>query len=110
MQVANDLDEHVRRLEDVMTGRDTTGEEAARRFTDLFVRPQGIQVPGTPIFVDAVEELAQRGPHEPYAPSAWRTLLRPPLWLLMVPSQLRRVRLKAGLELGKARARLRPAD
>jgi hypothetical protein len=110
VQVANDLDEHVRRLEDVLAGRDTTGEEAARRFTDLFVRPQGIQVPGTPIFVDAVEELARRGPHDNVPPSAWLKLLRPPLWLLMLPSQLRRVRLKAGLELGKARSRLRPAD
>lgn len=110
VQVSEDLDEHVRRLEDVMTGRDTTGEEAARRFTELFVRPQGIQVPGTPIFVDAVEDLAQRGPHEQVAPAGWLRLLRPPLWLLNVPFQLRRVRLKAGLELGKVRARLRPAD
>ena len=109
VQVSADLDEHVRRLEDVMTGRDTTGEEAARRFTELFVRPQGIQVPGTPIFVDAVEELARRGPHEQVAPAGWLRLLRLPLWLLNVPFQLRRVRLKAGLELGKVRARLRPA-
>jgi hypothetical protein len=37
-------------------------------------------------------------------------LLRAPLWLLHVPFQLKRVRLKAVLELGKVRARLRPAD
>jgi hypothetical protein len=66
-------------------------------------------VPGTPIFVDAVEELARRGPHEQVASAGWLRLLRPPLWLLNVPFQLRRVRLKAGLELGKVRARLRPA-
>jgi hypothetical protein len=110
VQVANDLDEHARRLEDVMTGRDTIGEEAARRFTELFVRPQGIQVPGTPIFVDAVEELARRGPHDLAPRSGWLVLLRAPLWLLHVPFQLKRVRLKAVLELGKVRARLRPAD
>jgi hypothetical protein len=107
VQVANDMDEHVRMLEDAMTGRDRTGEEAARRFTELFVRPQGMMMPATPIFVDSIEELARRGSSAYRPPSRWLLLLRPPLWLLQVPYQLKRVRLKAGLELGRAWAKLR---
>jgi hypothetical protein len=107
VQVADDLDQHVRMLEDVMTGRDKTGEEAARRFTELFVRPQGMMVPGTPIFVDSIEDLAGRGASPYTPPSAWLALLRPLLWLFQIPFQLRRARLKIGVELGKVRARIR---
>jgi hypothetical protein len=101
VQVAADLAEHVRRLEDVMAGRDTEGEEAARRFTELFVRPQGIQVPATPIFVDAVEELARRGPYEREPEPRWLWLLRGPLALLRVPHLLRRARYKVAHEAGR---------
>ena len=64
VQVSETLEENARRLGDVVAGRDTEGEEAARRFTELFVRPNGVQVPATPVFVDAIEELAERGPSE----------------------------------------------
>jgi hypothetical protein len=101
VQVSDDLEEHVRRLEGVMTGRDTEGEEAARRFTELFVRPQGIQVPATPIFVDAVEELARRGPYEREPGPRWRVLLRGPLVLLRFPHFSMRIRLKLARELGR---------
>ena len=99
VQVSNDLAEHVGRLEDVMTGRDTEGEEAARRFTELFVRPQGIEVPATPIFVDAIEELAGRGPYERELRPRWLVLLRVPLGLLRLPPLVTRVRLKLAREL-----------
>ena len=59
VQVSESLEEYVRRLGDVVAGRDTEGEEAARRFTELFVRPNGVQVPATPVFVDAVEQLVR---------------------------------------------------
>jgi hypothetical protein len=101
VQVSATLDECVRRLGDVIAGRDTEGEEAARRFTELFVRPNGVQVPATPVFVDAVEELAHSGPHGVEPDSRWLVLLRPPLALIKVPFFLRRVRLKAQLEARK---------
>jgi hypothetical protein len=107
VQVASDLEDHVRRLEDVLTGRDTDGEEAARRFTELFVRPQGIQVPATPIFVDAIETLARGGPRERMPAPRWLVLLRGPLALVRLPHFLLRVRLKAGNEALRLRARLR---
>jgi hypothetical protein len=106
VQVSNDLEEHVHRLEEVMTGRDTEGEEAARRFTELFVRPQGIQVPATPIFVDAVEELARRGPHLQAARPRWLLLLRGPLVLIRLPHFFFRARLKVARELRRLRMRL----
>jgi hypothetical protein len=101
VQVSATLDDCVRRLGEVVAGRDTEGEEAARRFTELFVRPNGVQVPATPVFVDAVEELARTGPRGTEPNSRWVVLLRPPLALIKVPFFLRRVQLKAALETRK---------
>jgi hypothetical protein len=98
VQVSETLDECIRRLGDVVAGRDTEGEEAARRFTELFVRPNGVQVPATPVFVDAVERLAAEGPHPRERDSRWLVLLRPPLALIRVPFFLTQVRLKVSLE------------
>lgn len=52
------LDEHVAQLNDLLTG---AGPDPARgcRFVEAFVRPQGLARPSTPVFVDAVEELAR---------------------------------------------------
>jgi hypothetical protein len=106
VQVSETLDENVRRLGDVVAGRDTEGEEAARRFTELFVRPNGVQVPATPVFVDSVEELAARGPHPREHDARWLVLLRPPLALIRVPFFLTQVRLKVALESRRLGARL----
>jgi len=101
VQVSESLEECVWRLGDVVAGRDTEGEEAARRFTELFVRPNGVQVPATPVFVDAVEQLVERGPRERQPDAAWLVLLRPPLALIRVPFFFRQVRLKVALEARK---------
>ena len=53
------------------------------------------------MFVDAVEELVRHGAYERAPESRWVALLRPPLWLIQVPFQLMRVRLKLALELRK---------
>jgi hypothetical protein len=106
VQVSETLEENARRLGDVVAGRDTEGEEAARRFTELFVRPNGVQVPATPVFVDAIEELAERGAAGQAPDSRWLVLLRPPLSLIQVPYFLRRVRLKSELELRRLAARI----
>ena len=97
VQVSETLEENVRRLGDVMAGRDTEGEEAARRFTELFVRPQGVQVPATPVFVDAIEELVERGAGRASTRvrCRWWLLRRAPLALIRVPYFCAQVRLKA---------------
>jgi hypothetical protein len=102
VQVSETLEENVRRLEDAVAGRDTEGEEAARRFTQIFVRPQGVQVPATPVFVDAVEELVRSGAYEREPESRWLWLLRPPLALMRVPFFFRRVGWKIRREFWRA--------
>jgi hypothetical protein len=91
VQVSETLEENVRRLADVTTGRDTEGEEAAHRFTEIFVRPQGVQIPATPVFVDAVEELVRSGARDRTSESRWLWLLRPPLALIRIPFFFRRL-------------------
>ena len=91
VQVSETLEENVPWLADVITGRDTEGEEAARRFTAIFVRPQGVQIPATPVFVDAVEELVRSGAKERERESRWLWLLRPPLALIRAPFFFRRL-------------------
>ena len=91
VQVSETLDENVGRLGEVLAGRDHEGEEAARRFTEIFVRPQGVQVPSTPVFVDAIEELVRTGAHERERDSRWLWLLRPPLALIRIPFFFRKL-------------------
>jgi hypothetical protein len=106
VQVSTDLDDHVRRLEDVMTGRDTEGEEAARRFTELFVRPQGLEVPSTPIFVDAVEALGARGWRVEPSDVSGSRLLRPLLHVFRIPHFAFRARLKIAHEARRLAGRV----
>jgi hypothetical protein len=102
VQVSETLEENVRRLADVITGRDTEGEEAARRFTEIFVRPQGVQIPATPVFVDAIEALVRSGAHEREHESRWLWLLRPPLSLIRIPFFVRKSGWKARREFWRA--------
>jgi hypothetical protein len=74
LHVAPSLDEHVAQLAHVLD-EDEVGAASRRRFVESFVRPHGIDRPVTPIFADAVEELAGL-PVERWRPSA---ALRPML-------------------------------
>jgi hypothetical protein len=102
VQVSATLGENVGRLGDVLAGRDTEGEEAARRFTAVFVRPQGVEIPATPVFVDAIEELVRNGANERERETRWLWLLRPPLALLRIPFFVRRVGWKIRREFWRA--------
>ena len=62
LHTAPDLDAHLRQLSNVVTapeGRD----ERNRRFLTAFVRPEGLDAPATPRFVEAVERLAHTPRH-----------------------------------------------
>jgi hypothetical protein len=61
LDVSRDLEEHVRHLERILAG-DRSFEARQRRFLEAFVRPQGIDVPATPAFVEAVEALGALRP------------------------------------------------
>ena len=57
LHVATSLDEHLAQLATVLD-EDAEGAERRRLFVESFVRPHGLDRPATPIFADAVEELA----------------------------------------------------
>jgi hypothetical protein len=57
LHVASSLDEHAQQLGRVLEDRAEDAEQR-RRFVESFVRPHGFDRPATPIFADAVEQLA----------------------------------------------------
>jgi hypothetical protein len=57
---ARSLEQHEQQLKAIL-GRQA-GEASAEAFVRSFLRPHGIDVPATPIFVEAVEQLAAAGP------------------------------------------------
>jgi hypothetical protein len=57
LRTARSLEEHVAVLADSLAGQGG-GDPRAARFVDGFVRPFGREVPATPRFVDAVEQVA----------------------------------------------------
>ena len=58
LHVASSLEEHARQLAEVLV-EDPADAERRRSFVESFVRPHGLDKPATPIFADAVEELAR---------------------------------------------------
>jgi hypothetical protein len=70
LRVAPSLPEHARQLAETLASPDI-GRDACARFVRTFVRPRGIDVPTTPILVDALERLA----------SGTRTRSTMPVWL-----------------------------
>lgn len=89
----------------LLAGADDGGLPAGRRFVESFVRPHGLERAATPLFVDAIEQLARIGATvEPETP-AWRLPLRLLLALPYARVQGRRARLKIALELSRATGR-----
>jgi hypothetical protein len=74
LKVASSLEEHAEQLGRVLEDR-AEDADRRRRFVESFVRPRGIERPATPIFADAVEELASA----PVAASPPASLLAPVL-------------------------------
>jgi hypothetical protein len=72
LHVASSLEEHAEQLGRVLEDRAEDAEQR-RRFLESFVRPQGLDRPATPIFADAVEQLASA----PVAATPRTGLLRP---------------------------------
>jgi hypothetical protein len=58
LHAAPDISTHLRDLSDVLAQPDER-EERNKRFLTAFVRPQGLDVRATPVFVTAVEQLAR---------------------------------------------------
>ena len=56
LTTASTLEEHIEQLSGLVTG-DTEREDTIKAFVKEFVRPHGLDVPATPLVVDAVENL-----------------------------------------------------
>ena len=78
VQPGRSLEEHIAQLSATLAD-DRAGIERARRFTEAFIRPQGLGSPSTPRFADAIEAAAQRPAPAPAAALLARLLLLP--WL-----------------------------
>jgi hypothetical protein len=68
LRVAADFDEHARHLAEALDGV-RWGEQQRRRFLELFVRPHGLDVTSTSVFLNAIESLAKGARREPVRPS-----------------------------------------
>jgi hypothetical protein len=72
LQTAPDLESHLGQLGEVVGGS-RERDARNRQFITAFVRPKGLDVPATPVFVDAVERLVAEGRHAPDAALTRRT-------------------------------------
>jgi stage V sporulation protein SpoVS len=60
VHTAHGLDEHVRQLADALGPGAAQVDQAGRAFVREFLRPHGLEIAATPIFVDEIERLASR--------------------------------------------------
>ena len=60
LHTAPDMDAHLAQLAAAVASRGER-DEKNRRFLEVFVRPQGLDVPATPAFVDALEDVPRSG-------------------------------------------------
>jgi hypothetical protein len=86
LNAARTLDEHVRQL---AAAAAPAGPVAANRaFVERFIRPAGLAVPATSVFVDTVEALASAAAPAPRRERAWVFLLRPVVYALVIAGRL----------------------
>jgi len=75
LHTANDMDAHLAQLA-AAVARPGERDEKNRRFLEVFVRPQGLHVPATPAFVEALEDVPRSGVAAD-AENSGASLLRP---------------------------------
>ena len=63
LHVGRTLEDHLDQLEESLRGREDDGRN--ERFLRTFVRPLGLDVAATPLYVETLEELGARPPREP---------------------------------------------
>lgn len=84
VHVASNFPDHLAQLEAALQGGDRDAARA-KRFVETFVRPQGVDVPSTPRFVEALEALGAQPAPRPAGAPPWSYLVR----LLMAPLAVR---------------------
>src|SRR5688572_20034088 len=88
LEVARSLEEHVAQLAATLADP-RRGAERARRFTEGFIRPQGLDRESTPRFADAIDALGRQQPPPRERPSPLALILRLTLMPWLMYSALR---------------------
>jgi hypothetical protein len=89
LNVAHSLDEHTRQLAALLRNETWSGFPRSNRpFVEHFIRPRGAATAATAVFADAVEEIARDTPPQPRRSDAWRILLRPVIYALVLAGRL----------------------
>jgi hypothetical protein len=101
LRTARSLDEHVPLLADSLAG-EGGGDPKAARFAEAFVRPYGANVPATPAFVDALENVVAAPVSAPADGGSWPARL-----LLYAPAAAIALQLRTQLWRKHTRNRIR---
>lgn len=59
LNISNNLNEHIEQLINVLLNDTIYNKERIRSFIKSFIRPHGLNIPSTPIFVKAIEEFGK---------------------------------------------------
>jgi hypothetical protein len=85
LNMSRSIDEHVAQLSSALAGG---AVRANRPFVEHFIRPRGSSVAATPVFANAVEEIARETSPRPRRAEAWALLLRPLIYALVLAGRL----------------------
>jgi hypothetical protein len=85
LNAARSLDEHVAQLDAGLAGAPV---RANRPFVERFIRPRGVGVAATPVFVDALEHEVSLGPPTPRPAPLWTLALRPLVYALVLAGRV----------------------
>jgi hypothetical protein len=85
LHTASSLADHVQALVPVAAGATA---HSNHRFVERFLRPRGVGVAATPVFVESVERLAAAQRRRPVLPPAWIYLLRPVVYALVLAGRI----------------------
>ena len=85
LNLARSLDEHVAQLAAGVAGASV---RANRPFVERFIRPRGVGVAATPVFVEALEHEVSLGPPAPRPAPWWTLALRPLVYALVLAGRV----------------------
>jgi hypothetical protein len=85
LNVARSLDDHVAQLAAGIGGAPGRGN---RQFVERFIRPRGVGVAATPVFVEALEREVSLGPPAPRPAPSWTLALRPLVYALVLAGRV----------------------
>jgi hypothetical protein len=85
LNVSRDLDAHTSQLAGLFDGQGLVGNAS---FVERFIRPRGLGVAATPVFVEALETMASAPAPVPKPAPAWVLALRPVVYALVLAARL----------------------